>query len=323
MSGPGVDLIQVDLGQEGFPIIEGYSFGEEVSKLDPNLVHTLLPFSACLPEKGPKKDSLQKTLFLPSLEQHLCTADSFQFRSRWYQLTYSYFDDGYIGGRPNQVESSIHLEEVGLIFSYANFMNGHSAMLISHQDTFKNALLQAAYDRLDDTSMIHYPAEEFPSTFAMPFDVCLPALESRWLSSKYGLKLASYSSVDSSWTVKYSATIYNPTRYGYYILGRTNIAPARAQIKFPESNRDHEWNLLETHYGTHFHRLDSDVYIAPGDSVKFDWTFKRYHGCGNCESVDYQGFQVYGNMNLYTWFFTNSTYRKGQLFLPFVQREIH
>lgn len=316
----GPDLIRFSLYRDSVVFQTAHSFQDSITHYPIQNWHQF-PISLAIPNRmSPHlltKELDQVSLFGRTNDLRI---DSIKVAGKWEQIILHYTDDNYVGGRSNQVQRTVKVPGLGLIYSHSNWFNQHDVFMLCHQDSSKHALLKAVYQHLAQTNKWQVWNKFYNLSEQYPFDSCLSELSSYWLSHLNDLKLVSYSSENTGGKINYSATIKNNSQRNYLVPKNMQVSPSQATIHY--GDRTEPWNLTDTHYGTHYHALQENVYLEPGQAFTFSFSFRLYYGCGGCTAVTYSGFQLYRTPGLFDYLICGTTTHEGQDYFLYPFRTI-
>lgn len=333
----GAELTLVDLD---YQITEkGYLFAEDtvqiivpapeqpIKKVRPYFINSVPPTPAII------KKNADYPLISPSgIPTETKRLDSVEVAGKWYRMLITMWNDGYVGGMPSLARQSIAVDELGYIYTSTSYAQARSMIMISHQDPTKQELLIAVYQHIDrlyqeqnrslDLSLWgeiaqlikEYRFEDYPAV-----------LVDRWYDAQEHLSIVSSESKTINNDIHYTVTIKNDTEIGYMIPKDACISPSKAVLFYEERVEDRykDWDLLDTYSGRHYKYLSSPQYIEPGGEVTFTWTLPIQRACGNCDGVEYSGFQIYRQFhNVLDWYLTGKQEFKGQSYTVYPHRVI-
>ena len=313
------DLIHTQTIQEKTTIIKSFSFMDTIKEAS-----TIGEESFYFPFQLNKRSSPDTTAIVNVLPYEAISTykiDSLLVAGKWYYIEEFFSDDGWIGGRPNQVNKQITVTELGVIYSSSNFIGSHQLMMLCHNDDSLQQVLLQVYDHLDRKKQPwNYWDKCRELSSAYPFSTAFADLTKRWLSSRNDLKLVNSHASCEGTTVHYAATIRNVSQTHYWIPRKTSVAPARAEIIYSNDFKS-EWNLLQTSYGQHFRQLNEPYYLDPGDTVQITCDFPVETNSGT-RSYAFEGFQFLSYYRLLWWLVTEPEVRNGKKYVNFPYREV-
>lgn len=260
----------------------------------------------------------------PFREINSLRKDSIVFKGKTYRIYTHHTDDGFVGGRPNHITNTLWVETLGIVHSSSNFFGEHDMILFRCRDSAKQELLTALLDRMENA----FP-RQFNYSFkkllergsSAAFDDLPQAWHTEWKSVQSHLRLLSAEYTDNITHVTMKARIKNVSDLNYFINSECYIGPALAMVHYGE--KAHPWNLLETHYGTHFTRALKDIILKPGEEHEFSFTFRKHNGCGGCTNVVYSGFQLYPHESRFAkWLIGEPFEKNGVMVYMFPHREV-
>lgn len=224
--------------------------------------------------------------------------DSFNVSNKWYQIYMYEFDDGFVGGRPNQIDRYVLINGIGLIYSESNFQEGHLIYMLCHQDSVKQRVLTMAYNYLYKQCPWQDQFNQLPSLVSKyKFQNCIRTLTKHWMENTNQLLLVGYSLSSVNQLVKYSVTIKNGSNRGLFLPDYTQIGPSKATIQYYDSTSI-DWDLIVNPNEASLKTLDNGLYLLPGQEVEVSHVFDGRRGCGNCKNVIYEGIQLKTNVTL-------------------------
>lgn len=329
-SGSNADLMRLNFkGEKGSlgTITEVYSFKDTIIRLDTNKKNNAFPpfqrpFIDLPKRKLADKNLVRQQLLLFNKEKEHTTNDTITIAGKAYIVQYNFYDDGYIGGRPNQVNQSIVVSDFGTVFSYANYFNAHRVFMLCHSDNTQQKVLATIYQYLATKNNWANWNRILELSQQYPFENCFEKLSQDWLSIKSHIKLTKCSVEAINREIHVDVTIKNTSDIAYSSLGSYKIASSKAFIHYSDSTKSHPWDLLDTHYGRHFKRISQPFYLKPNEEMSFSYVFPMYYGCGSCTKVTYSGFQIYRVPNFQDWLIHGKVMHEGQEYVLFPHREI-
>jgi len=250
--------------------------------------------------------------------------DSIVFNGKTYRIYLHHTDDCFVGGRINHVTNTMWVETLGMVHSYTNFSGDHNMIFFGCRDRVKQELLTAVLERMEKDYLVHFGysyKKLLDRGMSAPFDDLPQAWYTEWKSAQSHLRLQSAEYTDNITHVTMKARIKNVSDLNYFINSECYIGPALAMVHYGE--KAHPWNLLETHYGTHFTRALKDIILKPGEEHEFSFTFRKHNGCGGCTNVVYSGFQLYPHESrLAHWLLGEPFEKNGVMVYMFPHREV-
>jgi hypothetical protein len=269
-----------------------------------------------------RKEILQ---YQGTFEAHFYWKDSIKVNERWYRIHFSYHDDGFVGGRPNQINKRIIVDEIGVIHSHSNFLDAHTLLMIFHKDSSTQEILGHVYEYLEKNKEPYFRNINWLKIASLArkytFENGIAKLSNRWTDAQKDLKLISTQSKTIGSEIHYTATIQNISDKRYCFAQYGETAPSKAIVHY--EHKTHPWDLLDTHYGRHFKRLNEAKYLEPGTTMHFKQKVPIRVGCGSCTHLTYDGFQVYQyRYNLFRWLLNDKLTVDGNDYFIYPLREI-
>jgi len=314
------DLVHVRIDNKGCHALDGWTFSDSVYQVKLDSTHmrsSVLPLGTVS-----QKDTGLERFYLdsPSSFYH---KDSIYLNNRWFFISFQYYTDNFIGGRPPQQDYRIHVESLGMIYSSSNFLPSHNYILLITNDSFKNELLRKGFD-LVSKGGINLTAESkgvwermITCHNSLSYERTPFQLKSEWMKRRKDLALVAFTADTVDNKNKYTVTILNNSDSSYYIPDYMQIAPVKAVIHFSRSKT--EWDLLDTHYGQHFFSLRKKYFLKPGQQLTLSYTFHLQKR----EAMDYSGLQFYYAVpNLRSWIVQKPLRQNGQNYYLFPFREV-
>lgn len=246
--------------------------------------------------------------------------DSLEVDGKWYTIHQHFFDDGWVGGRPNAIQQHIAVSELGVIYSYGNWLQAHLLLMLWHEDPVKQRVLQKVYAHLELNNDWQEWKKMGSLATTYSFENGAEQLRAAWMDSRNDLELVSATYETIGAEVKANILLKNSSTIAYAFPLYFSIAPSKATIHFQDQNS--EWDLLDTHYGAHLKQMSQEVYLAPGDEIRFTYTFPRYFGCGSCTDVTYEGFQVVTSRSFVYWLLQEPETHLGKEYVIYPHRAI-
>ncbi|GEM_PF-5818229 len=237
-----------------------------------------------------------------------------------YLVAFDFFDDRYVGGRPNHITKSIRVQGIGMIYSSSNWLDSHRAVMLWHSDAEKQRVLEQVYDYLANNAVGWEVWNEIAQlSREYSFSSVIDDLSDQWMSSKGDIRLVSYKSITSGAFVTYEATIKNNSSINYYFRPRTSVGPAEVIIhnKADSSRQD----LTNTTYGPHYHRINDTICLIPGEVRTFTFSFRYSIGCVSCRP-EYSGLQFYPSGNLFEHILFEELSYHGERYTLFPHRTL-
>jgi hypothetical protein len=313
----GADLFHISLNGDSSSIRQAYAFEDSIKTLKVRN-YNYLPLNFTVLSDMYMKEKPVSFIQGPFSSY---SRDSIEVSGKWHIIECTFSDDGFIGGRPNQVEKQITVSDLGLIYSFANFLNAHTIFMLCHNDPSKQNVLNAVYKFLEGKNDWLPWKKIYALTVSYTFENCQQELLARWLKMRNHLKLVSITSENKNGEVHYSATIKNTSDIAYALPEYYSIAPSRALIKFNNNGKQESWNLLESHYGPHFKRMNKEVFLSPGEEFTFSHVFRSEYSYGDF-TITYEGFQVYSYETFFSWVLSDHVIHNGKTFIRYASREI-
>lgn len=245
--------------------------------------------------------------------------DSIKVNNEWYKIYLHSDDDGFVGGRQNYMNKSIRVDSLGMIYSYSNFSTDDETLMLCHKDSTKQLLLNEVYKHLSETNLWFKWSKMTELTNNYKFDTCLEKMSELWLKSRCDLAITSVKATPIGNTIKYDVTLKNISKTNYVLPSYYSIAPSKGYIKVADSL--HIWDIMKSHYGRHFKRVNHQYFLLPGDTVSFSQILTT--NTGSSTIVKYEGFQIFSQLSFYNWLFFGSKIQyKDKEYETFKFREI-
>lgn len=320
------DLILVNLHNNRYDVERVYAFGDSVLQLEKDLSAYLpgtLGMHASFPEQVPAFTDVKPAPRFSSrghpTESNVL--DSVEVLGRWHKIYLHEYDDGFVGGMPNQVNRYVLVKGIGLVYSYASFRNGHSLYMLCHEDSNKQKVLTAVHAHLAQTSPWFLEVQMAALSAKYDFAHCFTTLRDEWMASRRHLAVHSVSATTVERHVNYTAVLKNTSMQAYYLPSYTSVSPTSVVVHYPDSAT---WSndLLTEHYGVFYKRLSEDLYLLPGEEVPLSHRFPETLACGHCPASIYTGLQVLSNVSLLGWLGSETKTHEGNVYWLFPHREI-
>ncbi len=311
------NLLLVNYEENSHILNNAYTFKDSVYQLNPK-GSQIIPLNY-MPLSDSKIDSLNTWQRLNYGNVSENTADSIQVNQKWYAIKFHFDDDRFVGGMPNRVNKTIWVAGLGTIYSSNNYLFNHELMMLCHKDSIKQIRLEAVYKHLEKTNLWFNWTKMTTLTTTYSFTTCLNNLKSSWLEAGAALKLVSTKSTIKNNMVTYDVTLIN-TRYTNYVLpDYYQISPAKAII-YSSDNTTTEWDLMDSHYGKHFKRVNKPYYIQSGQTQSFTLNIPLRTGAG--QTLNYHGFQIYSKRTFFNWILSEEIIHDGHRYEIYNHREI-
>jgi hypothetical protein len=258
------------------------------------------------------------------------TNDSVFVNDKWYTIEIIQTDDHFVGGSPNRVTTDVFVEDLGLVYSYANWINAHMDLMICHRNAEKQEILISAYECLakkhpiviekSDLTRIIYMTKE------LEFNNIVDLVSARWLKPRNDLKLLRTNSTNIDGQLNYVVTIKNVSSTGYWFIGSSEFGPAEV-----EQRQNDDWIISPidgdshgTRYYYNFQIHRENIYLDSGEEITFHLKPNERQNCGICNENKFYGFQVhrYG-MSFFQWLFSEPVKHDGKLYEVYQLKEIH
>jgi hypothetical protein len=246
--------------------------------------------------------------------------DSLEVDGKWYLIHQHMTDDGWIGGRPNAVHQHIAVSDLGIIYSYENWIDAHLLFMFCHEDPAKQRVLQCVFKHLETTNGWQPWKKITAMANRYSFEICLEQLTGEWMATRNHIQLVSANYENIGQEIQANITIKNTSAMHYAFPLYFTIAPSAAMIHYPDTTM--AWDLLETYSGQHMKQMYQEVYLAPGEQVSFSYIFRMEYGCGHCTKATYDGFQVYTLRSYLDWLLQDPETRAGNEYFIYPHREI-
>jgi hypothetical protein len=247
--------------------------------------------------------------------------DSVEVLGHWHKIFLHEDDDGFIGGRPNQLNRFILVKGIGLVYSFANFIKGHSLYMLCHEDSSKQQVLTAVYAHLAQTSpwFLDVPIAALSEEY--DFAHCFTQLRDEWMASRRHLAVLSVSATTVDRQVSYTAVLKNTSTQAYYVPTYVSFGPTRVVVHYPDSAT---WSndLLTEHHGVYFKRLSEDLFLLPGQEVSLTHRFQESLACWHCLASTYTGLQLLSHVSLLGWLDSGTKTYEGNVYRLFPHREV-
>jgi hypothetical protein len=256
------------------------------------------------------------------------TKDSVFVNDNWYTIEIIQTDDHFVGGSPNRVTTDVFVEDLGLVYSYANWINAHTDLMICHRDTAKQEILTSTYNYLAKQHSIiekSYLDRIIYMTKEFEFANIVDLVSARWLKPKNDLKLLRTNSTNIDGQLNYVVTIKNVSSTGYWFIGSSEFGPAKV-----EQRQNDEWIMAPidgdnhgTRYHFNFQIHRENIYLDPGEEITFHLKPNERQHCGICNENNFYGFQVhrYG-MGFFQWLFSEPVEYDGKTYEVYHLKEI-
>lgn len=300
-------------------ILQGWIYKDSVYKESKNL-NGLVPYLSTYIDK-PENTPHQK----PDFSLHKGLKQYFEHNilvgEKEYTIQISHIDDGFIGGRPNQVNVKIVVEEIGVIYSYDNFFDAHQLYLLFASNSEQQEVISKVYQSLDEKNIPFGSWKNISKIIELYNYVSfIPETTKKWKQFAQDIQLVQTTSERSGDTIRYQVHIQNTSQQDYCFMKGAKVSPAWATIH-TQDKQDH-WDLRETHYGKHFSNLPNGLLIPKQKTTYLTLTLPVRTGCGACTHLDYFGFQQYVSIRPLHWFIQSSSYQSKEKCVPYPLREI-
>ena len=322
----GADLVLVNLRNNLYGVERVYAFGDSVLPLETDLDRYLpssLGMHASFPEQGPAITDVNPAPRFSSMgfPTESNVLDSVQVLGHWYKIYLHEDDDGFIGGMPNQVNRYVLVKGIGLVYSFANFRNGHSLYMLCHEDSSKQRVLTAVYAHLAQTTSWFYDVQMAALSARYDYAHCFTLLRDEWMASRRHLAVLSVSATTVDRQVSYIAVLKNTSTQAYYLPTYVSFGPTRVVVHYPDSAT---WSndLLTEYHGVYYKRLSEDLFLLPGQEVSLTHRFLETLACGHCPASTYTGLQLLSNFSLLGWLGSGTKTYEGNVYGLFPHREV-
>ncbi len=257
------------------------------------------------------------------------TKDSVFVNDNWYTIEIIQTNDHFVGGSPNRVTTDVFVEDLGMVYSYANWINAHMDLMICHRDTAKQEILTSTYEYLAKQHPIviekSYLDRIIYMTKEFEFANIVDLVSERWLKPRKDLKLLRTNSTIINGQLNYVVTIKNISSTGYWFIESSEFGPAKV-----EHRQNDEWIISPidgdyhgTRYYYNFQIKRENIYLDPGEEITFQLKPNERQNCGICNENKFYGFQVlrYG-MGFFQWLFSEPVEHDGKTYEVYHLKEI-
>jgi len=247
------------------------------------------------------------------------TVDSIEVNQKWYTLKFHFDDDRFVGGRQNAVNKSIWVSDLGTLYSYSNNFSPHEIIMLCQKDSSNQNALNSIYKHLEKTNNWFNWSKLLQLSTQYSFSTCITKLTKEWNKDGSALKILSTKSTTTNGMITYDVTLKNSSQKAYILPNYYSISPARATI-YNQDSTTHNWDLIDSHYGKHFKRINTAHYILPGQEINFTQNLPNRTGTGN--KLIYHGFQLFSQRTFFNWFLSEEVLHDKINFKIYSHRQI-
>ena len=312
------DLLLVEYANNTQTTKQAFSFRDSIeSKNMEGIKNVPLFFS---PFQNNKVDSMPSKIsnfhFGPISENKI---DSINVNGKWYTIKTHYDDDRFVGGRQNYVNRQIWISEFGMIYSFSNYSHSEELLMLCHKDSSKQVVLDSIYKHLENTNLWFNWNKLSKLSAQYPFSTCAEKLQKEWNEAGSALKLVYSNSTTVNNIIIYNVTIKNISNTGYTLPNYYSISPASATLHNQDSTSNN-WDLMDTHYGKHFKRVNTQLFLSPGEEVSFTQNLSLRSGTGHI--LSYQGFQIFSQRTFTNGLFSEDIIYNDENYKTYTHRQI-
>lgn len=311
------DLLLVDYQSNSHTVKKTYCFKDSI--YETNMKENTSSILNYIPTPDTKKDSTNQLFNMNFGPISINTLDSIKVDNKWYIIKFHFDDDRFVGGMPNHVNKKIWVTDLGTIYSYNNFLSGHELVMLSTKDSTKQDILHTIYQHLEKTNQWFNWAKMKQLNTSYEFHNCFTQLSTEWNTDKEALKLIHQTSTIENGKIIYQVTIKNTSLTHYVLPEYYMISPSKATI-LTSTGKGKDWDLIDTHYGRHYKRINIPHYIESGEELSFSQTLSITLTSG--PKLNYHGFQIYSQRTFSNWLFNEDVIHSGRQYKIFSHREI-